>query len=165
MKTRIMLAAICILAAPALLQAQDTSHRLHGDMMHGDGMQSGSMHPMQANTGDERISLGLAPMQKQHQLANMRSHLKAVQDIVGMISEKRFDEASAVAHEKLGLTPEMQKMCSMFSNANFRELGLAFHRSADELGDTLKKGDLKQSMQALNRTMNYCIRCHATYRQ
>lgn len=157
MNTRIVLAAICILAAPAALLAQESSHPLHTGMMHEAGMQPGN--------GDERISLGLAPMQKQHQLANMRSHLKAVQDIVGMIAENRFNEASEVAHNKLGLTPEMQKMCNMFTNADFRELGLAFHRSADELGDTLKRGNATGSLQALRSTMNYCVQCHATYRQ
>ena len=116
-------------------------------------------------SGDERISLGLAPEQKQQQLANMRSHLKAVQDIVGMISENRFNEASEIAHDKLGLTPEMQKMCNMFNNAGFRDMGLAFHRSADELGETLKRGNVTESLHALHGTMNYCVQCHASYRQ
>jgi len=53
----------------------------------------------------------------------------------------------------------------MFANNDFRQMGLAFHQSADELGDTLKKGDLKQSLRALNATMSSCVQCHATFRQ
>jgi hypothetical protein len=29
----------------------------------------------------------------------------------------------------------MKKMCNMFNNENFRDLGLAFHTSGDALGD------------------------------
>jgi len=126
------------------------------------------MHPgMHAMTQaeDSRISLGLTPMQKQHQLANMRSHLKAVQSILGLISNEKFDEASAVAYEQLGLTPEMKKMCNMFSNEDFTSMGLAFHQSADELGNVLKSKNIQQSLKALDTTMNYCINCHATFRQ
>jgi len=127
-------------------------------MMHSDMV-------MMQQSQDQRISLGLNPMQKQMQLANMRSHLKAVQDIIGLIAEKKFDQASKIAHRKLGLTPEMKKMCNMFSNEDFKARGLAFHQSADALGDVLKTGNTKKSLNALHRTMNNCVACHATFRQ
>ncbi|GAV19073.1 hypothetical protein MMIC_P0001 [Mariprofundus micogutta] len=120
---------------------------------------------MMNQTGDSRISLGLGPEQKQHQLANMRSHLKAVQSIIGLISAEQFDEASKVAHNQLGLTPEMEQMCNMFTNDDFKSLGLAFHQSADDLGEVLKSKNLNHSLKALHTTMNYCISCHATFRQ
>ena len=115
---------------------------------------------------DERLSLGLSPEMKQHQLKNMRSHVVAVQSIVGHLANNEFDQAAQVAHSELGLTEEMRKMCSTMSdNENFRKLGLAFHQSGDDLGDTLKKKDLKKSLQALQTTMNYCVQCHAAFRQ
>jgi len=114
---------------------------------------------------DDRISLNLPAGMKQHQLANMRSHLEAVQSIVGLLAEGGYDKASDIAHNKLGLTPEMKKMCNMFANADFRTMGLAFHQSADELGNVLKKGNMKRSLNALHRTMTYCVSCHATFRQ
>jgi len=126
----------------------------HHHMMHMNGAQP-----------DDRVSLNLPPQMKQHQLANMRSHLEAVQSIIGLLANGKFDEASGVAHNKLGLTPEMKKMCSMFDNDDFRKLGLAFHQSADELGDVLKKGNLQHSLSALHKTMNSCVQCHATFRQ
>jgi len=114
---------------------------------------------------DERISLNLPPAMKQHQLSNMRSHVEAIQAIIGLMAEEKFGQASDVAHSKLGATPEMVKMCNMFANQDFTKLGLAFHQSGDDLGDTLKSGNLKQSLRALHTTMNYCVSCHATYRQ
>lgn len=160
LKACMVVAVIISMTGSAYAQAESASPPSHSSM--------GSTHMMHQSTSggiDKRISLGLGSQQKQHQLANMRSHLEAVQSIVGMIAEDRFEEASVVAHEKLGLTPEMKAMCNMFANEEFKAMGLSFHQSGDTLGDTLKTKNLKQSLQALHTTMNYCIQCHATYRQ
>ncbi len=114
---------------------------------------------------DGRISLGLSPQRKKHQLANMRSHVEAIQTIIGLIGDGNFTTASDIAHSKLGLTEEMEKMCSMFNNQHFRELGFKFHKSADDLAEVLKTKDLKKSLHALHTTMGYCVQCHATFRQ
>ena len=128
-----------------------TGETMHHDMMH--------------SASDGRISLGLSPEMKQHQLANMRSHLEAVQTIVGLVAEGEFDKASDTAHSGLGLTEEMKTMCNMFGNAEFRNLGIAFHKSGDLLGDALKTKDLDQSLRALRNTLGYCVQCHAAFRQ
>ncbi len=47
-------------------------------------------HGMMHSANDERISLGLIPAQKQHQLSNMRSHVEAVRDTVGFIAAEEF---------------------------------------------------------------------------
>jgi hypothetical protein len=122
-------------------------------------------HQKMPSTNDGRISLGLSPAMKQHQLSNMRSHVEAVQSIVGLLAEGLFDKASHIAHSKLGLTEEMEKMCNMFENEDFRSLGLAFHKSGDALGDALQTRDVTESLQALHTTMGYCVQCHATFRQ
>ncbi len=114
---------------------------------------------------DTRISLGLSPQMKLHQLSNMRGHVEAIKSITGLMAEKKFDEASQVAHTQLGLTAEMQSMCSMFGNKDFEKLGFAFHKSGDDLGDVLKTKNVNASLRALNKTMQYCVECHATYRQ
>ncbi len=114
---------------------------------------------------DTRISLGVSGPMKQHQLSNMRSHVEAIKSIVGLMAEQKFDEASKIAHAKLGLTPEMQAMCGMFGNEDFAKLGFAFHKSGDDLGDALQTKDVNASLRALNKTMQFCVECHATYRQ
>jgi len=123
------------------------------------------MKHMESASSDHRVSLKLTPQMKQHQLANMRSHLEAVRDIIGLMASEKFDEASDIAYNKLGLTPEMEKMCSMFGNDGFKQIGLAFHKSADDLGSVLKTKNATKSLQALRSTMNYCIQCHASFRQ
>lgn len=114
---------------------------------------------------DTRTSLGLSQQMKQHQLSNMRDHVDAIKSIVGLMAEKKFEEASKVAHDKLGLTPDMQSMCNMFENESFRKLGFSFHKSGDDLGNTLRTKDVNASLRALNKTMEYCVTCHATFRQ
>ena len=127
-------------------------------------MQMGNHHH-DMSVMDTRTSLGLSGPMKQHQLSNMREHVDAIKSIAGLMSEQKFEEASKVAHAKLGLTPDMQSMCNMFENEDFRRLGFAFHKSGDDLGEALKTRDMSASLRALNRTMQYCVECHATYRQ
>jgi hypothetical protein len=126
-------------------------------------MQIGKHHDM--SIIDTRISLNESPQMKQHQLSLMRGHVEAVRTIIGLMAEGKLEAASKTAHDRLGLTPEMKMMCGMFNNANFEQLGLAFHKSGDELGDALHTGDVNASLRALNNTMQYCVECHATYRQ
>jgi hypothetical protein len=120
---------------------------------------------MKHSMNDGRISLGLSPEMKQHQLSNMRSHLEAVQAIIGLIAQEEFDQASEIAHSALGLTEDMKKMCNMFNNENFRDLGLAFHASGDALGDALQTQNSDAALRALQATLGYCVQCHATFRQ
>jgi cytochrome c556 len=125
-------------------------------MHHGDHHMAGM---------DKRTSLGLAAPMKQHQLSNMREHVAAIKSIVGLMAENKFEDAAKIAHMQLGLSPEMQSMCSMFENEKFKTLGFAFHQSGDDLGDALQTRDVNASLRALNKTMGYCVECHATYRQ
>lgn len=123
------------------------------------------MHHHDMNTIDTRISLNLSAEMKQLQLTNMRDHVAAVKSIIGLMSENKFEDASKIAHAKLGLTQETQKMCSIFNNEQFVALGLAFHKSGDDLGDVLQNKDVNASLRALSKTMQYCVECHTTYRQ
>ncbi len=114
---------------------------------------------------DKRMSLKLNAMQKNHQLMNMRDHLEAVQNIVTLLSSDKYDEASKVAYTKLGSTTEMKLMCASFGDKNFETLGLEFHQSADKMSEIFKTRNKEKSLKALSNTMNYCVQCHATYRQ
>ena len=122
-------------------------------------------HHQETSVLDARIPLNVSPEMKRNQLSNMRGHVESINSIVGLMSENKFDEASKVAHSKLGLSAEMQAMCGMFNDENFEKLGLAFHKSGDDLGDALQTKDIYASLRALNKTTQICVTCHATYRQ
>jgi cytochrome c556 len=122
-------------------------------------------HHHEMSVMDMRTSLKLPGEMKQHQLSNMRKHLEAIKSIVGLIADNKFEEASEIAHAKLGFTKKMQAMCDMFDNEKFKTLGRAFHKSGDDLGDALQTKDMNASLHALNKMMQYCVECHAAYRQ
>ncbi len=122
-------------------------------------------HPAMHMMNDGRVSLDLPPRMRMHQLANMRSHLEAVQAIIAAIAEGDFDGAANIAHARLGLTQEMRRMCAMFENDDFKRLGLSFHESADTLAETLRTRDANASLRALKTTLGYCVACHAAFRQ
>jgi hypothetical protein len=125
------------------------------------------MHKMAvAQDDDERQSLGIkGTMQGAHQLSNMRAHMTALAEIVKYMNSDQYNEASAVAQEKLGLTVSMNSMCGSFGNKSFETMGVAFHKSADVLAQTLKTKDQKKSMVALEKVMNGCVLCHSTFKQ
>ena len=149
-----ILIAVSVFIGIASLNVADAGEEMHmGNHQHNMDMM------------DMRTSLGVTGPMRQHQLSNMRGHVEAIKTIVGLMAENKFDDAAKVAHGQLGLTPDMQAMCGMFNNQDFEKLGLAFHKSGDELGDTLKTKDVNASLRALNRTMQFCVECHATYRQ
>ncbi|HIP37061.1 MAG TPA: cytochrome C [Crocinitomix sp.] len=114
---------------------------------------------------DKRTSLKLNAKQKNHQLKNMRSHLIAIQSIIDLLADGNYDDASTVAYTQLGSTTEMKLMCASFGNEQFENLGLEFHQSADEMSEIFKEKNHKKSLKALSHTMDYCIRCHETFKQ
>jgi len=122
------------------------------------------MHNMKM-TADTRIPLNVSPQKAQHQLMNMRNHVKAVQEIIGYLSNDDYDKASEVAAKKLGLTDEMKMMCSSFGNADFERMGMQFHNNADKMSAIFKTKDKNKSLEALALTMNSCVNCHATFKQ
>ncbi|WP_417557174.1 hypothetical protein [Mesoflavibacter zeaxanthinifaciens] len=119
--------------------------------------------PMEIDDG--RIPLNLNPMQKNHQLSNMRSHLEAVQQITLLLSQEKYDEASTLAYEKLGSTTEMRLMCASFGDKGFETMGIEFHKSADVMSEVFKEKNKDRALQALSNTLNYCVSCHAIYKQ
>lgn len=127
--------------------------------------QTSEKEEMKMRVKDGRVSLKLNSMQKNHQLKNMRSHLEAVQNITLLLANENYDEASVVAYEQLGSTTEMKLMCASFGNETFENLGLEFHKSADEMSEIFKTKNSKASLEALSNTINYCVQCHAAFKQ
>ena len=117
------------------------------------------------NLFDTRTSLGLSSKIKHRQLVNMRAQLMATQAIIGLLAEENFDKATKIVQIKLGLSDEMKQIYERANNKDFKQLGLAFHNSADELGTALQTKDMKKSLQALRNTMGYCVQCHNKFRQ
>ncbi len=124
---------------------------------------SASMEGMAAAT-DGRTVLHAPPRLLAHQRRMMRDHLAAVQEVVAAMAAGQYDKGARTAHERLGLSPEMARMCNRFGPA-FGAMGIAFHRDGDRLGDVLATGDPQQSLAALHKVLGDCVACHARFRQ
>jgi hypothetical protein len=115
---------------------------------------------------DPRAPVPLLPHMAQHQKANMREHLIAVQTIALAMARGDF-AAIEQASARLGLSPDMERMCNHMGQGapGFTEQALAFHRSADGIAAAARTHDDAAVMKALGATLQLCTGCHATFRQ
>jgi cytochrome c556 len=124
-------------------------------------------HPMMSmGAGDARQPLPLTAMMAEHQKQNMREHLAAVQAVVAAVGHDDMD-AVAEAAGRIGYSEAMGQMCEHMGAAapGFTAMALDFHHTADTIGDAARRGDRAGVLSALDRTLQTCVRCHATYRQ
>lgn len=129
------------------------------------GHMPGMRHEMPgAAHDDKRTPLKVPPMMKDHMRSNMRDHLAAVNDAVKLVGAGNFEAASHVIKDRLGTNEEMTKMCGMFGNETYKEMGLAMHTSADVLSSEIKSKDMGKIMKALSGTLEKCVACHDTFR-
>jgi cytochrome c556 len=96
----------------------------------------------------------------------MREHLAAIQAIVAAVAHDDMD-AVAKAATRIGYSDGMGQMCTHMGAAvpEFTAMALDFHHTADTIGDAARAGDRPRVLAALDRTLNACVTCHATYKQ
>ena len=130
----------------------------------GPGMRHGP--GMAANDDDKRTPVPLLPMMANHQKANMRDHLAAIQEILTGLSAHDL-AAVEKASARLGTTEEMTRMCNhMGAGApGFTDVALNFHHTADGIGEAARAKDEAAVLKAVNATLSTCVSCHATYKQ
>jgi cytochrome c556 len=115
---------------------------------------------------DTRKALPLPAMMAAHQKENMREHLAAVQAIVAAIGRDDMEGVSKAAG-RIGYSEAMGRMCEHMGAAapGFTTMALSFHHTADAIGEAARRGDRTAVLTALDRTLQTCVACHATYRQ
>ncbi len=115
---------------------------------------------------DQRTPLPLLGMMAEHQKQNMREHLVAIQEIVAAVGRDDMDGVAKAA-SRIGYSEAMGQMCEHMGAAApaFTPLALSFHHTADTIGEAARRGDRAAVLTALDRTLQACVGCHATYRQ
>jgi cytochrome c556 len=121
---------------------------------------------MPQSAADTRKPLPLPAMMAEHQKQNMREHLAAVQTIVAAIGRDDMEGVTKAA-ARIGYSESMGQMCEHMGAATpgFTAMALNFHRTADTIGEAARRGDRAGVLTALDRTLQTCVGCHATYRQ
>ena len=156
-----------------------TDHMMHHGATMPDHHQS--MHgaprpgPQAGNKSDDPRDLVTlpAPMQE-HMLGNMRDHLATLNPVVGEVSEGKFDSASKLLEERLGMSSlplhHAAEMAPYFPH-DMQEAGTSMHRAASRLAIKLQDASVVQTYDAmrevnaaLHEVTSACVACHAGYR-
>ena len=115
---------------------------------------------------DERAPVPLLPMMANHQKAEMRDHLAAVQEIVAALATDDYPAIEKAA-ARIGSSEQTGQMCTHMGAAasDFTEQALAFHRTADGIAAAARERDRTRVLAELGTTMQACTSCHATWKQ
>jgi hypothetical protein len=120
---------------------------------------------------DQRVAVKFPAELRTHTLANMRDHLLALQEIQAALASGKFDRASTIAEERLGmpsLTAHGAHEVAKYMPQGMQDVGSAMHRSASRFGraalDASVTNDVKPALAALAEVTGTCVACHAGYR-
>lgn len=123
-------------------------------------------HAMPDPAQDRRRPLPMTAQMAEHQKANMREHLEAVQGVVEALSKRDF-AAVKTAAQRLGSSPQMTQMCEHMGQGapGYTAMGLALHKEGDALAAAAAKKNADAVTRQLNATLKTCTACHAAFRQ
>lgn len=123
---------------------------------------------------DARQLVKLPEPMQEHMLGNMRDHLASLNEIIGDVSDGKFDEAAKVAERRLGmssLTAHDAAHMAPFFPKPMQDMGTSMHRAGSRLVIVLQDASITpnvQAMQDVDRALHEittaCTACHAAYR-
>ncbi|ALK09259.1 hypothetical protein [Blastochloris viridis] len=118
---------------------------------------------------DARTRLDLPPEIRELFLEEMRNHMAALDGVIQLLAAGQTKEAGALARKEMAIG--RGKGIGRYMPIEFRELGLAYHRSAEEFARLTEsipaKPSAEQWVQVLGGiaaiTAN-CAGCHGVFR-
>jgi hypothetical protein len=123
---------------------------------------------------DSRELVHLPEPMQEHMLGNMRDHLTTLNEIIGDVADGKFDEASKLAEQRLGMSSlglHGAAHMAPFMPKPMQDIGTSMHRAASRLAMVLQDTSVLPSldtMQNVNRALHEvttaCTACHASYR-
>lgn len=120
---------------------------------------------------DGRQLVTLPENMKTHTLANMRDHLRTLQEIQSALSAENYDEAGKIAEQRLGmdsLEAHKGKHMAPFRPAGMNQLGWEMHKAASRFALVAQESsvdrNLPRALGALSEMTQQCVACHAGYR-
>lgn len=123
---------------------------------------------------ETRELVKMPAMMQEHMLGNMRDHVRALEEILGLLSEGRGQEAGAVAEARLGLSSlnlHGAAHIATFMPKPMQEAGTDMHRAASRFATLATEVEVdptvegqRQVFGALGEITQACNACHAGYR-
>ena len=124
--------------------------------------------------GDKREFVEMPPMMRDHMLANMRSHLRALDEIFDALARDRAGEAAKIAEVKLGMSSiegHGGHHMAPFMPEAMRNFGTGMHRAASRFARAVETADIEPSAKsqralyaAFRDITANCTGCHEAFR-
>ena len=113
-------------------------------------------------------------MMQEHMLANMRDHLRALDEILGHLADGDVDAAGTVAENRLGMSSldaHGASHIAQFMPEGMRAAGTEMHRAASRFVIAAQDAELApgkdaqhEIYRALQAVTSSCNACHQAYR-
>jgi hypothetical protein len=116
---------------------------------------------------DTRVLVKMPKMMQQHQLANMRDHLMAINEILMMMGKNDLDAAAKIAEQRLGMSSLSSHGASHMEQVmpkGMKIIGTSMHKAASRFALKAEEGDALPAYKALQEITAACVACHAGYR-
>ena len=116
---------------------------------------------------DTRQYVEMPKVMQQHQLANMRDHLMAIDEILLNMGNGELDKAAEIAEERLGMSSLSKHGAShmaMFIPKEMGAIGISMHKAASRFALKAQEGDPLPAYKALQEVTSSCTACHAAYK-
>ncbi len=118
---------------------------------------------------DPRQAISLPPDVRAEFMEEMRGHMDALDDVIASLAAADFGAAATAARDELGIGSG--KGFGRFLPREFRELGMAMHRSALDFADVAAAvgqpptaAEWRGTVEALQVVSSTCRGCHAAFR-
>jgi len=116
---------------------------------------------------DNRQLVKLPDMMRDHQLANMRDHLKTLNEILLNMGNGELDKASEIAEARLGMSSLALHGASHMAQFIPKEMGVLgtnMHKAASRFALKAQEGDALAAYKSLQAVTAACVACHDAYR-
>jgi len=116
---------------------------------------------------DSRILVEMPQMMQEHQLANMRDHLKSINEILFNMGNGDLDKAAEIAEARLGMSSLSLHGASHMAKVipkEMGEIGMSMHKAASHFSLKAEEGDPLPAYKALQKVTSACVACHAAYK-
>ena len=123
--------------------------------------------PLLAANEDSRKLVELPEMMQSHMMANMRDHLKAINEILESLSNNQMDKAAKIAEQRIGMSSLDNHGAShmgKFMPKGMRQAGTNMHKAASRFALKAEEGELLPAYKSLAEVTATCVACHSSYR-
>lgn len=125
------------------------------------------MVPFVVANEDPRQFVELPDMMQKHMMANMRDHLKTINEILFNLSNNDMDKAASIAEQRIGMSSLEKHGAShmgKFMPEGMRKAGTNMHKAASRFALRAEEGELSPAYKSLAEVTSTCVACHSSYR-